>query len=695
MRQSHSRAPLAVLGALCAFGVLAEEGGPRSANGNLETVVVTGKERGAEERASVARIPGGASFIDMGTLRERKVATLADALRYVPGVWSASHVGNDRVFFSSRGSNLDATDYDMNGIKLLQDGMPVTTADGNNHNRVVDPLSAARATVARGANALEHGASTLGGAINFVSPTGAEYPGWDVTLNAGSHGFALAQASFGARPGEALDAFVTLETKRRDGHRAHSVQERAGLYANIGWTPSEKVSTRFYVTALQNDHELPGALTRAEVDADPSRADPAAIEGRYQRNVSAMRIANKTTWQLDGARRLELGVAREEQSLYHPIVWAAVNGIEVFSLLIDTEHRNTSASLRFTQTVGNHDLRIGVNRAESDVSGGHYRNLRGQPNGLRERIDNSATLTEAFAVDHWRVGKALTLLLGGQLSFADRDVRVTSEQTGAVRNPSSRYDRFSPRAGFLLDLGRGVTFYGNASGLFEPPTNYELEDNVAGGDATLAPMTGKVVELGARRLPSVGGPLSWDVSVYYALIDDEILSVEDPNAPGTSLSTNIDRTIHAGVEAMVGGVFPLGTVGGRIEPTLSVTLNEFRFDDDPRYGRNALPAAPEYFARGEVIYRHPRGWHVGPMLDVVGKRWADFSNTYRIGSHVLVGLRAGWSNDRWRAFAELRNLADRDHVVTHSVRNVASANDRILNPGEPRSAYVGFQVRFD
>ena len=50
------------------------------------------------------------------------------------------------IFFSSRGSNLDATDYDMNGIKLLQDGLPITTADGNNHNRVIDPLSARYAT---------------------------------------------------------------------------------------------------------------------------------------------------------------------------------------------------------------------------------------------------------------------------------------------------------------------------------------------------------------------------------------------------------------------------------------------------------------------------------------------------------------------------------------------------------------------
>ena len=92
-------------------------------------------------------------------------------LRYVPGVWAESYNGNDDVFYSSRGSNLDATDYDKNGVKFLQDGLPVTTADGNNHNRALDPMNARYVTVAHGANALAYGASTLGGAIDVTSPT--------------------------------------------------------------------------------------------------------------------------------------------------------------------------------------------------------------------------------------------------------------------------------------------------------------------------------------------------------------------------------------------------------------------------------------------------------------------------------------------------------------------------------------------
>ena len=83
------------------------------------------------------------TVVDGADLFQRKVSNLADLLRYVPGVWAESSSGSDELFFSSRGSNLDATDYDKNGVKLMQDGLPVTTADGNNHNRVVDPAECA------------------------------------------------------------------------------------------------------------------------------------------------------------------------------------------------------------------------------------------------------------------------------------------------------------------------------------------------------------------------------------------------------------------------------------------------------------------------------------------------------------------------------------------------------------------------
>ena len=140
----------------------------------LGTVEVRADKDAVE--AERALTPGGVTVIDGETFEQRAVTNMADALRYVPGIFTQSGTGGDAIFISSRGSNLDATNYDSNGIKLFQDGLPVTTADGNNHNRFLDPLAARHAIVARGANALTYGASNLGGAIDFISPTARNSP---------------------------------------------------------------------------------------------------------------------------------------------------------------------------------------------------------------------------------------------------------------------------------------------------------------------------------------------------------------------------------------------------------------------------------------------------------------------------------------------------------------------------------------
>ena len=45
------------------------------------------------------------------------------------------------------------------------------------------------------------------------------------------------------------------------------------------------VTTRIYLTALDSDAQLPGALTREEVDADPDQASPAAFDANYGKEV--------------------------------------------------------------------------------------------------------------------------------------------------------------------------------------------------------------------------------------------------------------------------------------------------------------------------------------------------------------------------------------------------------------------------
>lgn len=639
-----------------------------------------------ELEAERALTPGGVALVDGESLRRRGVASLADMLRYVPGLWATGGSTGDTAFLSSRGSNLDATNYDGNGIKLLQDGLPVTAADGNNHNRQIDPLSARHAVVARGANALTYGASTLGGAIDFTTPTARDGAPDELLLQGGSHGQRQGRLTLGGAAGD-FDGLVSAETRRFDGYRRHHRQERSGLYANGGWQPTDAVQTRFFATAIDNRQQLPGVLTRQQWLDDPQQAEAAAVTGNYRLNVRTWRVANKTVWSIDADSKLTLGLSYESQQLYHPIVHAP----PFFSLLIDTEQRNLGGTVRYQRRMGAHDLLAGMNLAHTTVKGGNYRYTPGGAQTLSTPVDNSASAAEFFVMDRWQFAPNWTAVYGAQAVSTSREV--------ASAHLEGDYDSINPRAGLIRQITPTTQLFANVSRIHEAPTLYELEDEAPGRapGTLLKAMRGTVVEVGTRGKQTLGHRDSWhwDVAFYYTRLRNEILSRDDPGAPGTSLSVNADRTIHAGIEALLGASFTLGgTSAHRIEPLLNLTVNHFRFRDDGIYGGNVLPAAPKVALKGEALYRHASGFFAGPTFDLVGSRYADFSNTYKVDAYALWGLRAGWTGKAWEVFGEARNLGNKNHVSQFSVRDLAAANAAILTPGEPRSLHVGARLKF-
>lgn len=662
-------------------------------SGPIETVLVEGERNKLELEKEQAFTPGGVTLLDQADLSQRNMSSLADMLRYVPGVWVASGSTGDSAFFSSRGSNLDATNYDGNGIKLLQDGLPVTAADGNNHNRAVDPLSTRYATVARGANALTYGASTLGGAIDFISPTAHDTES-EVFLNGGSHGQIQGRITGGVVAGE-FDGLLTLEARQWDGFRdTQHEQERAGIYANAGWQFSDAVRTRFYATYLDNDQELPGALTEEQFAEDPYQAQPAAVSGNYQYNVETWRLANKTVWDISSDSSLSMGFSYEEQALYHPIVYSPF-----FSLLIDTDQNNFGTSLRYKLNLGNHNLLAGLNYGETTVEGGNYRHEAGIRTSLMTLVDNEADSLEVFLVDRWQIAPRWNLIYGVQAVSASREVRNTNATTNVLYNPKGDYDSVNPRAGVIYQLTKDSELFTNLSRLYEAPTNYELEDDAdAGSDnKPLDAMHGTVFEVGTRGNQTLGtnNHWHWELAVYYAHLQDEILSVDDPGAPGTSLSSNVDDTIHAGIETLVGASFALDAGNThRLEPLINLTINEFSFDGDPEYGDNQLPAAPGYAIKGEVLYRNANGFFVGPTFDLIDERYVDFSNTHKVDSYTLLGLRTGFASGKWEIYGEARNVTDEEYVGVFSVKDEFAPGNAIFQPGEPRSVYMGVKVQF-
>ncbi|WP_298053782.1 TonB-dependent receptor plug domain-containing protein [uncultured Paenalcaligenes sp.] len=86
-------------------------------------------------------------------------------------MYSRSNAGQQSIKLSIRGSGL-ASPLAVRGLTLLQDGLPLKKTDGTIDPAYADPFNTQYLEIYRGADALQYGAATLGGAINLVSPTG-------------------------------------------------------------------------------------------------------------------------------------------------------------------------------------------------------------------------------------------------------------------------------------------------------------------------------------------------------------------------------------------------------------------------------------------------------------------------------------------------------------------------------------------
>lgn len=681
-----------LLGLLC-LGVvnvtqaasLAGDGG--AATITLESVEVTGSAIPTSDE-SEGQMPVNVNVVNSDDFHDRQVANTASALRYAPGVMANSNNGGNDERISIRGSNLSATNYDNAGVIMLRDGLPVSSADGANHNRLINPYAASEIVVANGANALTSGASALGGSLNYVSRTALNSDPNQINLGVGSDSHYRGGASVGG-VSETLDGILMVDGQHYTGFRHHSQERQRSVLGNVGWLVSERLKLRFFGTHINSQQQLSGALTRDEVAHHRHQAAASYVQGNHQLNVETSRGAIKGSWDISAASQLEFGVSHEHQSLYHPIVTSPF-----FSLLIDTEQDTTAGMLRYRHQFQSHRFEAGLNLATTRNRGANYENNAGHRGARSENIDQRAKDATLFLLDQWAFAPRWTLVAAAQTVVTSRDSRSTDLSSGDRRHQQKTYSTLNPRLGLIYALSDNSDVYANVSRVYQAPNNFELDNDLRNNDATLNAMHGIEYEVGARGqhdLPAAIGSWDWSIAAYYSRIKDEILSFGDPGNPATA---NYDKTLHAGVEALVGASVTVGTSGNyRLEPRISASINDFRFRDDNTYGNNRLPAAASYEIHGELIYRHvSSGVYVGPTFDFVGSRYADMANSYRVGGYELIGLRAGIKRPRWEAFVEATNVANRRFISTVAPTTQAAANARVLNPGAPRGVFAGMRV---
>ncbi|MCK6489054.1 MAG: TonB-dependent receptor [Planctomycetes bacterium] len=641
----------------------------------------------ASAREDVRTTPGGAEIVERDVIARSRTATLRDVLGASPGVIVQPRFGSEEARLSIRGSGLQRT-FHLRGVMLLQDGQPLNQADGAADFQAIDPALASHITIHRGANALADGASTLGGAIDFASPTGIEHPGIRARAEGGSFAFAkgLAAAAGSAGP---LDAAGAFSASRQDGFREHSHQRNRRATGNLGWRILDRLENRLWLSAADSDSQLPGSLTRTQMDADPRQANAQADNRDTKRDYPLYRIADRLALDWDDSR-LELGGGWQYKDLYHPLSFGE----------IDQRSEDWTATLRLvshTEWFGRGNrLVLGINGVQGRTDATTYAYI-GRTGHLRGALTSDALqrargwepygeIQHELVSGWWGVMGAQ--YVSAQRTFEDHFLR-DGDQSG-----SRTWTSLNPKFGMRWEYLPAASLYANVSRSSEAPTFAEYVARDPSGatrpQQDMAAQHAWTAELGSR---GVLERASWDLSAYHAWLRDEYLSYQV--APGLSQTINADRTLHFGVESRLdlAVVRGLATVDDRLVLANTYTWGRFRFDGDPVYGNNQLPGLPEHSWRGELRWEL-RGWYAGPVLEAQSGWPVDFANQAHAAGVLLLGARAGYRGPAGvSGFIEGRNLAGTTYAATTGIAapNQAPAGQELFNPGDGRSVVAGLE----
>ena len=630
-----------------------------------QIIVVTG-ERLPAGAAEVQGRPGGSDLVKAADYEDRLAVSLRDALAYSPGVYSQPRFGQE-VRLSIRGSGI-SRGYHMRGLTLLQDGVPINLADDNGDFQELDPSTLNHLEIYRGANAFRFGGTTLGGAVNGVTPTGRSSHGLRMRAEGGSFQTLRGSASFGWRNSGA-DAWLSFARDQSDGDREHDDRKALRAHGNAGFELSGNAETRFYISANRIEQELPGALP---YDVAVKRPRTGKLAGDQKRNVDSIRVQNRTRIELDDLA-MEFGAFANAKRLFHPIYQ-----------VIDQNSVDKGAFARIGWKDGPIELNGGATARFGSVDAERHVNLDGNRGAPTFKADQKARTIDIYGEARGRLGK-LTLVAG---AIYTNGVRRQEQSFPTYVAGESSFNQLSPRLGLIWEATGKIEVFANYSRSHELPGFIELAQQ-----ASFVPLDAQhawTAEIGARGKI---GPARYDVSLYRANVRNELLQFSiGPDIPASTF--NAGRTIHQGIEA---GLDLDVTSWARLKQVYQ--LNDFRFSGDRQYGDNRLPVVPKHFYRAELRLG-PDKWHVSPSIEwMPSGAWADYANSFKTNGYATLGLSGGITvMGSTELFADVRNVTNRKAVGDLSsvvdYQALSPAQRAIFYPIERRALYAGVRTKW-
>ncbi len=682
-----------------------------------ESVVITASHVFTSE--TLERIPGSVDILDAATFEKSRAFTSTEILRKVAGLSVRDEEGLGlRPNIGIRGLNPTRSTK----VLLLEDGIPLTYAPyGDNASYYHPPIDRFESVeVLKGSGQILYGPQTIGGVINYITPTPPGKREGSITLIGGNRSYFNGHLNYGDTIGN-TGIIVGFTRKQGQGSRENV---HSGLN-DFNFKSVTTFNTQHAITFKLNYYGEDSNVTYSGLREDEFRANPRQnpfrndffygdrvgaslthafvfyphviltthLYGSYFRRHWWRQSSNSNERPNDSADPVCAGMANlnttcGNQGRLRRYLFAGVEPRVRITKPLFGRRNETELGFRF--------------HVEDQE--------RIQKNGERP-TSRDGVIVE----NNERRNQAFSAFVQNRFSFGNlaispglRVEHIKYHRTNRLLNVTGKTQltQVVPGIGVSYTSGDKLTLFAGLHRGFAPPRTEDVINNTTGGSIDLDPELSWNYEAGLRATPHAA--MRFEATFFRMDYENQIVPASLAGGIGSAF-TNGGATLHQGME--FSATLDTGPILQRRYSFYSraaytyLPVADFRgvrFSSVPGFSTttvsgNRLPYAPKQLLTASIGYAHSKGLNTFLEGVYVGSQFSEDLNridpltangqTGLIPSYTIWNATANYKLEKFRTtlFVTAKNLFDRIYIADRA---------RGLLPGPPRGLQAGIKFKF-
>ena len=598
--------------------------------------------------------------------------SLQEYLEGVPGLFSlnANNYAQD-LRISLRGFGARSA-FGIRGIKIIIDGIPETTPDGQGQIDNAPLGLIEKIEILRGPQASFYG-NAAGGVISIK------------TIDSLSENKNIFKSSFGnynlqsyqftsylnKKNTSALIYFNNIQT---DGFRKNSAlkQKAINLKVKHRFTDQSLLNFQFNYTdsPLAQDS---GGLTKEETLLEWDMARQRNIDYDTYEKINQLKFGFNWEKKLRKKIKLNLFSFYSNRDFYGKLPFEFGGIID-----LDRFYQGLGSSLIYNDINENytHQIQFGIEYYSQNDFRKRYKNLNGVKGSnvfdQKENFDTTAIfLIDKIELNNWIIRSSLR-----------HDNLIISTDNSKY---NKYYNVINPSFGFTNEFKNEQYIFLNFSTSFETPTLSELSANPSGLEGfnlELNPSKAHSYEFGWKSYKS---NYLIEANIFYIKSSNEVLPYELEDFPGRSFYENTGETERRGFELF--SRFNWGSYN--VEGSFTYAKYSFKNED-----HNDLPGIPGTHWIIKVENNLNRGWTSRLTYENVGGFYANNINTVFINSfqktRFQIAKRINFNSKIIDFSAGINNLLNKRYYDNIRLNAFGS---RYYEPAPPRNFYISIALK--